>query len=253
MLNEKIIDSFAEANAIAKDIARLEKVSVKVVKQGDFFKVTAPNNFDLTPYLSLDGRIKARETLLSLAKTEIDSYKNLIEQEKIRNENFQNANRHSIKQLQDLLLQKEKYCIELTKSLDRQSHLVDSYRSGITKFFNDLTTSKFIQFCNECKSNGFLSNKCSVCSGEAVKQERKKNFDLCSACNGTGGNDGGCWKCAGTGYAEDTLVFSPCSSCNGTGVTHQSCDVCNGNGMFGDERFIKALHEFKNSVQHKLE
>jgi hypothetical protein len=251
MINESIVDSFAEANAIAKDTARFEKVSVKIIRHGNSFKVIAPANFDLTPYLSLDGRVKIRESLLSLARNEIDSYKRIIEQEKIKSSEFQISNKNSIVELQDLLLQKDKRCIELSKNLDELSKLFDTYKSSVAKFFNDLTSSKFVQFCNECKSTGFFLKKCLVCSGKAVKQERKKNFDLCTACNGTGGNDGGCWRCAGTGYGEDILVYSPCGSCGGTGNTHQICDVCEGIGMFGDEQFIKYLKEFINAIQYK--
>lgn len=250
-MNETIINSFSVANEIAKDVARLRKVPVKVIKQGDLFRVITPANFDLTPFLSLDGRLKERETLLCLAKNEIDSYKQLIEQEKKKNLDFHIEHNHSIKELKNILLLKDKDCNELTERLVELSHLLELKKTGIKKFFNNLAASKVVIFCDKCKSQGYLLTECLVCSGEAVKLERKKNFDLCVACSGHGGFDGRCWKCAGTGYGEDTIEYSPCASCNGSGVTNQSCDVCEGNGMFGDEFLIKSLKEFQISVEYK--
>lgn len=251
-MNETIIASFSEANKIAKEIARLKKVPVRVVKQGDLFRVITPANSDLTPFPSPDGRLKEKEALLSLAKDEIDSYKQLIGQEKKKNLDFHIEHNHSIKELKDILLQKDKVCVELTNRLDELSHLLNLKKTGIEKFFNDLIASKIVIYCDECKSQGYLLNDCLICSGEAVKQEQKKNFDLCEACGGDGGYNGRCWKCTGTGYGEDTIEYRPCSSCNGSGVAKQSCDACDGNGMFGDEVFIKFLQEFKISVEYKL-
>lgn len=248
MVSETIIENFSEANAIAKDLARLAKVSVKIVKVNDQFKLIGPKDFDLTPFLTGNERIKAREDLINAADQKINYFKELIEVEKKKNEKINDEKDRSVNELQNIVNQELRNNSALKNEIRNLSSNLNTYQLGTQRLFEKLSAANLISLCNKCESNGFYQILCPKCKGDAVKKEFKKNFDLCSACSGSGGNDGSCWKCSGTGFAEDSITYSPCVNCKGVGSVQKICAECSGYGMVGSNELIKPLSDFKKSL-----
>lgn len=248
MISETTLENFSDANSLAKDLARLAKVSVKIIKDNDQFKLIGPKDFDLTPYLSGNERIKVREKLLNVADQKINDYKQLIEAEKKKSEQLKDEKNQSIIELQKILSQEKENNKTLQSEINNLSSNLNQYQLGTKGLFEKLSAAKLISFCNHCSSKGMFQLPCPQCKGDAVKKEIKKNFDLCTACSGTGGNDGSCWKCSGTGFAEDIIAYSPCVNCKGSGSVQIICNECYGYGMNGKDELLKPLSEFIKSL-----
>src|SRR5216117_1977911 len=86
----------------------------------------------------------------------------------------------------------------------------------------------------------------------AVKTVRLRTLDRCTACSGTGGQDGArpttCGTCGGTGEMRRAarsifgqfVSVSPCPSCAGEGtVVRQPCPKCQGDGRVRSEKTIQ--------------
>src|SRR5881397_2284735 len=86
----------------------------------------------------------------------------------------------------------------------------------------------------------------------AAKSLRLRTLDRCTACSGTGGQDGArpttCAACSGTGEVRRAarsifgqfVSVSPCPSCAGEGtVIRQPCPKCQGDGRVRSEKTIQ--------------
>ena len=105
------------------------------------------------------------------------------------------------------------------------------------------STEAFLVKCGYCKSSGYASGKCEVCSGIGkvwLKVPSEWSGDIgvlkCGYCKGSGYASGRCRVCHGVGSLVKCFPRVVCSYCDGSGYASGRCSVCGGVGSVWVEK-----------------